>query len=335
MRDLLVRYLLGELDEVQQHELEERLRSSPELQRELARLRACFSAAEDQQSEAGEPPSGLAERTADQIAGILCGDEAVAGNAPKNYGAAAIEPPAYMPKWSMADLTVAGGVFLAVAMLFVPALRDSRDSARRRDCQNNLRETGVLLASYAEEHNGYFPRVSPTDNAGMFAVHLVNEGYVDAPQLARLLVCRSSPLADDVQSGRVVVRIPNVAQLRIVHGTDLAVMRQSMGGSYAYRLGYVDGNRYHDIRNDGQSRSPLMADAPSFQLAGFMSANHRGCGQNVLYQDQSVRYQTACTVPGMEDHLFLNTAGIPAAGRGPLDTVLGRSELTPGIVPGP
>jgi hypothetical protein len=108
-----------------------------------------------------------------------------------------------------------------------------------------------------------------------------------------------------------------------------------MGGSYAYRLGYVEGNRYHDIRNENQSRSPLMADAPSFQLAGFMSANHRGCGQNVLFQDQSVRYQTACMVPGREDHLFLNTAGIPAAGQGPLDTVLGRSEMTPGIVPIP
>jgi Protein of unknown function (DUF1559) len=335
MRDLLVRYLLGELDEVQQHELEEQLRSSPELQRELARLRACFSAADDQECQAVEPPSGLAERTAGQIAGILCGDESAAGGVIKDYGSAAVEPPSYTPKWSMADLTVAGGVFLAVAMLFVPALRDSRDSARRRDCQNNLRQMGVLLASYAEEHNGYFPRVSPADNAGMFAVHLVDEGYIEAPELARLLVCRSSALAEDVQAGRMVLRIPNVAQLRIVHGTDLAVLRQSMGGSYAYRLGYVDGNRYYDIRNDGQSRSPLMADAPSFQLAGFKSANHRGCGQNVLYQDQSVHYQTTCTVPGNGDHLFLNTAGIPAAGRGQQDTVLGRSELTPGIVPLP
>ena len=169
----------------------------------------------------------------------------------------------------------------------------------------------------------------------MFAVRLVDEGYIDAPQLVRLLVCRSSPLAEDIRTGRVVVRIPNVSTLRIMRGADLAMMRQSMGGSYAYRLGYVDGNRYYDIHSDGQARSPLLADAPSFQLAGFMSANHRGCGQNVLYQDQSVHYQTGCMVPGMNDHLFLNTAGIPAAGRGQYDSVLGRSELTPGIVPAP
>jgi hypothetical protein len=329
MRDLLVRYLLGELDEVQQFELEERLRSSPELQRELARLRACFSAADGKECDASEPPSGLAERT---IADVLCGEDSVESKA---LVAAPIEPPTYTPKWSMADLTVAGGVFLAVAMLFVPALQDSRDSARRRDCQNNLRQVGTLLASYAEEHNGYFPRVSPADNAGVFAVRLVDEGYIDAPQLARLLVCRSSPLAEEVRTGRVVVRIPNGSQLRIVHGTDLATLRQSMGGSYAYRLGYVESNRYYDIRDEGLSRSPLVADAPSFQLAGFMSANHRGHGQNVLFQDQSVRYQTGCLVPGLEDHLFLNTAGIPAAGRSRQDAVLGRSELTPGIVPSP
>jgi Protein of unknown function (DUF1559) len=332
MRDLLIRYLLGELDEVQQHELEERLRTSPDLQRELARLRACFSAADGQERGAIEPPSGLAERT---VADVLCGDTSATGEVGHSPFTSAVEPPAYTPKWSIADLTVAGGVFLAVAMLFVPALQDSRDSARRRDCQNNLRQLGVLLTSYAQEHNGYYPRVSPTDNAGVFAVRLVNEGYIDAPQLAQLLVCRSSPLANDIRSGRVVLRIPNVAQLRIIHGSALAALRQSMGGSYAYRLGYVEGNHYYDIHDDDQSRSPLMADAPSFQLAGFMSANHRGCGQNVLFEDQSVRYQTGCLVPGLNDHLFLNSAGIPAAGQGRLDAVLGRSELTPGIVPTP
>ena len=85
--------------------------------------------------------------------------------------------------------------------------------------------------------------------------------------------------------------------------------------------------------NDYFLPSPLLADAPSLQLAEFKSANHGGGGQNVLYQDQSVRYQTDCTVPGLQDHLFLNTAGMPAAGRGQLDAVLGRSEATPGVVP--
>lgn len=339
MRDLLIRYLLGELDEFEQQRLEERLRCSPELRRELARLQACFSAAEAGESEALEPPPGLAERTAGQITGREYGGEESVGSGAAGLSdalassASANEPAAYTPKWSIADLTVAGGVFLAVTMLLVPALRDSRDSARRVDCQNNLHELGTMLASYAKEHDGYYPRVAPNENAGMFAVRLVDGGYVDAPQLARLLVCRASPLASEVQSGHVVVRIPHGSQLRIMRATDLAKLRQRMGGSYAYRLGYVEGNRYYDIRNDGLARSPLLADAPSFQLAGFMSANHRGCGQNVLYQDQSVRYQTECLVPGLDDHLFLNMAGIPAAGWGRMDAVLGRSELTPGIVP--
>jgi hypothetical protein len=337
MRDLLVRYLLGELEEDQQRQLEEKLRQSPELQRELARLRACFSAADGAENSALEPPPGLAERTTGRITGLVGDETSAAGHtANPRTAAAPVDPPAYTPKWSMADLTVACGVFLATAMLFVPALRDSHDSARRRDCQNNMRELGTLLASYANDHNGYYPRVAPNENAGMFAVRLVDEGYIDTPQLARLLVCRSSPLADEIRSGTVVVRIPRGSQLRVLHGSELAALRQLMGGSYAYRVGYVEGDRYYDIRYDGAARTPLLADAPSFQLAGFMSANHRGCGQNVLYQDQSVRYQTNCMVPGLnDDHLFLNSAGIPAAGRGRFDTVLARSETTPGVVPAP
>lgn len=333
MRDLLVRYLLGELEEEQQRQLEERLRNSPELQRELARLRACFSAADGGDAPPLQPPPGLAERTTGRITDLATGEAADGIGA--EASSSAVEPPQYTPKWSMADLTVACGVFLATAMLFVPALRDSRDSARRRDCQNNMRQVGALLASYANDHNGYFPRVGPTENAGMFAVRLVDEGYIDTPQLARLLVCRSSPLADDIRSGTVVVRIPHGSQLRVIHGSELAALRQWMGGSYAYRVGYVEGDRYYNIRHDGTTRSPLLADAPSFELAGFMSANHRGCGQNVLYQDQSVRYQTNCMVPGLNDHLFLNSAGIPAAGRSRFDAVLARSEATPGVVPAP
>jgi hypothetical protein len=336
MRDLLVRYLLGELDDREQRALEEQLRTSPELRDELAYLKHCFSAAEDPRQGASEPPRGLAER----VTGLVCGQADVwAAGAGKEMcrstqaKLAAAEPPAGTLGWNLADLTVAAGVVLAVSMLLFPAMQQSRDTARRRDCQHNLGQLGTLLATYAEDHGRYYPQVGPLDNAGIFAVRLVDGGYIDAEGLSRLLVCRASPLADDVAAGHVVVHIPNFAQLQAVGEQQLPEVRRLMGGTYAYRIGYVRGNRYYTIRRTGDGLSPLVADAPSFAASGVKMANHSGRGQNVLYQDQSVRYQRDCTIPGKKDHLFLNEVGVPAAGRGARDAVLGRSEATPGVVP--
>ena len=66
MREQLIRYLLGELDEFEHRELRAKLLASPELQRELAQLRECFAANQYDDAEP-LPPGGLAERTADRV----------------------------------------------------------------------------------------------------------------------------------------------------------------------------------------------------------------------------------------------------------------------------
>ena len=216
---------------------------------------------------------------------------------------------------------------------FFAGAAQSRDAARRNDCANNMRQMGGLLVCYSDQHRHFFPFVAANENAGIYTVRLVDADTIGADELARLLVCRSSPLADQIAAGRVVVRIPTMERLRRATAGELASLRDSMGGSYAYRIGYIDGNVYVGIRDDRSPNSPILADAPSFELAGLKTINHGGCGQNVLYQDQSVRYQQSCTLPGLNDHLFLNAAGQPAAGRGPFDVVLGSSPTTPGVVP--
>lgn len=330
MRDLLVRYLLGELDDDQRQWLEDELRRSADLRRELAYLRSCMPESEWDSSD--EPPSDLASRTVGRIADPEFGDDSCPEEDRARAIAAAQDPPVGVASWSLADLTVAGGIFLAVSMLFLPALRQSRDASRRIECANHLRQLGTLLISYSEDHGGFFPVVSRGQNAGIFAVQLVHEGYVTPEELARLLLCRSSALGEEVAAGRATVRIPCRKELRCASPDELARLRQSMGGSYAYRIGYVDANRYCGIRNDRSCRSPLLADSPNY-AANFQSDNHGGGGQNVLHQDGSVRYQITCTLPDHDDHLFLNVEGVPEAGRGRFDAVLVRSEVTPGTVP--
>ncbi|HEY2827257.1 MAG TPA: hypothetical protein VGJ04_06620, partial [Pirellulales bacterium] len=159
MRDLLVRYLLGELDAEKRELLEEQLLQSPELRRELEYLRGCLPSTEKPEAPFTGPPLGLAERTVDRVSDIASGaplyDEEHASRAlaeRATLASYAVEPSfGSLPSWSLADLTVAGGVFLAISMLFLPALRQSRDMARRNDCSNNLGQLGFILTKYSDD----------------------------------------------------------------------------------------------------------------------------------------------------------------------------------------
>jgi hypothetical protein len=330
MRDLLVRYLLGELDAREREQLEAELHKSPELRRELSYLRACLPD-EPKPPAAEGPPRDLASRTLERIA---CGD-----TCPPSDDAcralADVEPPTGSARWSLADMTAAAGMFLAVGMLFLPAVRQSRDAARRTECANNLRQLGTILIQYSEDHGGFFPVVGRDDNAGIFAMHLVHERYATPEELQRLLVCRSSELGERVANGQDTVRLPCRKSMASACANQLAEMRRTMSGSYAYRIGYIAGDRYYGIRNERSPRAPLLSDSPSYLMANLQSANHGGCGQNMLMQDGSVGYQRTSMLlaPHGEDQIFLNDVNVPEAGHGKFDTVLMRSDATPGLVP--
>jgi hypothetical protein len=325
MRELLIRYLLGELDEIEQRELQHRLNVDPALRRELAHLRSCFAATGETSEPFEVTPHGLAERTTERIASV--GDEPLALTADR--AAAATDPPAGVLGWSLADLTVAGGVVLAVSMLLFPALGDSRNATRRNVCQNNQRQLWFVLANYAENNEGYYPRIGPHQNAGSFAVKLVDEQYIGAEELAVLLVCPGAPLADAIRSGQFVMRVPNSAALRSMSPAQRAAARRWMSPFYAYRFPYRVGDQYLDVRDQRLPLSPIFSDTSGAKQDGFMSPNHGGDIVQVTNQDGSLKSLRSSTVPGFNDDLFLNAIGLVAAGVGRQDTVLGRSEATP------
>lgn len=332
MRDLLVRYLMGELNSQEAEQLEATLRDSPEMRRELEYLRSCMlSGCDDEDLDrppTDDAPTGLSERTL----GRICGDDRCekVERTPAEV-AAAYDRPAGTPSWSLADLTVAGGVFLAISMLFLPALRQSRDAARRTDCANNQRQLGVMLIHHSETKGNFLLTPAHNENAGIFAVYLVDEGYASAGEIARLLVCRSSPFAEKLACKQVKIRLPSLSQLEAATAKERAFWNKMMSPCYAARMGFIENGRYCAIRNEGSPLSAMLADAPSESLHYLMSANHGGCGQNVLYQDGHVRYLKQSTLAAFHpDALFLNNAGEEAAGLDRNDTVLGRSDATPG-----
>jgi hypothetical protein len=335
MRELLIRYLLGELDAIEHDDVQRRLAASPELRRELTRLRECLAATAEDDSTFGETPRGLAERTAERVT-IGCDDPLGFSVDRAMALAAATDPPAGVLGWSLADLTVAGGVVLAVSMLLFPALGDSRNATRRVVCQNNQRQLWFVLANYAEDHEGYYPRIGPNQNAGSFAVELVDKEYIGAEDLAVLLVCPGAPLADAIRSGQFVMRVPSSAAMRSMSRSQLAVARRMMSPFYAYRFPYRVGDRYLDVRDQRLPLSPVFSDTSGAKQDGFMSPNHGGDVVQVTNQDGSLKSLRSNSVPGFDDNLFLNAIGLVAAGVSRQDTVLGRSEATPGFqFPGP
>ena len=325
MRERLLAYLLGQLGSAERQAVEREIAENVAFQRELEGMRACLEDAGitgvDKPKE--PPPVGLAERTCQHVAVSAWSAGSFAPTASSVAG-----------RWRLADAIVAIGVALATVSLLLPAMQQSRHVARRTACQNNLRHLGCGLLEFAQLQNGRIPAVPARgkDSAGgIYSVELADAEVIDRDDLAEEIVCPSSQLAFQLRQGMIVVRIPTHAELLAAEGRCLDRLRRVMGGSYAYRIGYIHGNRYCTVRIRQTGRVPLMADAPSLHLADFQSANHAGCGQNVLFDDGRVRFLAHCSAPDRRDQLFKNHNGLRAAGCDATDTVLLASPFSPAI----
>lgn len=326
MRELLIRYLLGELKPHEHDAVQRQLAESPELQRELARMRKCFASPCDDEEDPDEPPRGLAERTAVRVS------ESDTYPAPPTRESLSdiADPPTGVLGWKLADLVVAGGVILAVSMLMFPAIRDSRDGTRRTICQNNQYQLWRLISAYKNDHGNYVPPVQPNENAAIFTVRLVELNYITADDLAKFLVCPGAPLADEIRANQFAIEIPTAEQLAAMQPAQLQEARKKMSPFYAYCIGYRVGQQYYYVRG-GQGPIPVLSDTPSGEGEGDISPNHGGPIVQVMNMDGNLKVLTTCKVQGGADDLFRNTAGHEAAGIGPQDSVLGRSDLTPGV----
>lgn len=317
MRDYLIGYLLDALDPSEREIVADRLSRDPQLRRDLELVsRGLETLAADKGQY--EPPVGLARRT--------CQFVAVATKATPS-------PPVVSApsRWSMADLAVAAGIFLAATLLFWPAMNQSRFAARLAGCQDNLRQLGVALSTYSTHYLGQFPAASITSDlngAGMYAVILREDGLL--PQ-THIVICPASPLAE--RQG--VFLVPTLQELLQAQAKHLAEMRRMMGGSYGYSLGCIVEGQYQPPRDLRRARQALMADAPSPNAPHRSSLNHGGCGQNVLFEDLHVQYLTTCKAKGCNDHIFTNDEGLARAGLHELDAVIGASDDSPLDDPAP
>ena len=326
----LLGYLLGALEDSEQKLVEDQLQGDSRLRRELALLEKGLKPLEAARGEFSPPP-GLATKTCRFVAARA--ERPTAANSPRRPAttprmqpmSAAAAGPSGTSRWNWWDMAVALGILVAASLLVLPAIQNSRFTARLTTCQDNLRQIGLALSQYSRMHAGYFPYVPPRGKlkyAGIYAPTLSGAGLL---QDANWVICPASLLAGDRK-----FHMPSLEELRAaVTRDELNSLRRLMGGSYGYCMGFVEEGTYHCTRNLGRTFFALMSDAPGPDLPGHQSLNHGGRGQNVLFEDGRVIFLTTPKPGDHNDHFFLNDRGEVGAGDHRNDSVIGSSLSTP------
>jgi hypothetical protein len=316
IRQQVVDYLLGALDDSEMEAVRARLESDP-LYRQ-AMLKASSSMVRLQGLGRNiAPPPRLARRTCQFLFD------------PRRRLQAAIRPRAMTPvqptmhsrsRLNWADVAVAAVIFLVAGLLTLPAINGSRFEYRLTACKDNLRQVGQSLSEYSYKNHDLFPVVPTKGNlaaAGIYAPILAENGYLDEPQR---VLCPNSWQAQEEG-----FRVPRLKELRSAVGQKLSQIQQKMGGSYGYCLGYFDRGIYQPTRNLNRPYFVVMADAPSLDQPDHQSPNHDGQGQNALFEDVHVEFcTTARPVEGADD-FYQNDDNEVAPGRSRDDSVIASS----------
>ena len=346
MRDDLVGFLMGALDASEHEQIKRKLETDAQLREDLQKVERCLTPLSwDNSQEASAdyaPPVGLAERTCSLVADYVeTGgvSTTAAQHAFPATGEASIEPasqtaPRRMKsaeqlagessEWTFADFVVAAGICFAAACLFFPALVNSRYNAQLAQCQNNMRGVGQSLVQYSENNGGYFPVIPDRGKlavAGAYVPMLREKGLVEKDQMS-MFSCPSR------QRQTVIVSIPRPQDVNNAQGRQLVAFQRSMGGDYAYHLGYVKNGKLHGIKNQNRSHYAILADSPN-GIQGKHIGTH-GKGQNVLFEHGNVAFQTTRTrFESRNDDIFVNDRGEVQAGIHEEDVVLAPSSTPP------
>lgn len=310
----LLGYLLGALDAPEQARVGSYVAHHPEIQVEIERLRGCLRPLSAMDVPA-EPPGGLARRTCSHIfanAEHWAEPRRAANDAFASDG------------WQIWDLTMIMSVVVLMAMLILPALHQSRESARRLACASNLRNLSIALRHHSELNGGRFPLMQtsgPAAVAGSFSLPLKNAGMI---AFDHVLLCP----ATEATAFTNPFHIPALDHFATLSGQALRTAQRQVGGSYGYHLGRKINGKLVAAKDNSSNDFVIMSDAPEHGRGLGLVPCHPGNGRNVLFESGRVCFVLPiCELTQGMDDLFHNRLGVLQPGTDDLDSVLAESGV--------
>jgi prepilin-type processing-associated H-X9-DG protein len=226
--------------------------------------------------------------------------------------------------FTLIELLVALGIIALLVGILLPALERAREHANTAACATHLRSVGEALALYANENHGAYPRsvyvagAPPTAGTAAAAANTFGVG---------------GPAPNDVTAALwLLVRTQNFPPaLFACPYNDVTTWEPDTAADpsgrsnvtdYRRNLGYSYANPYPDAAAAaagyrlGPGRGAafaVMADVNPGTGAASNSRNHDGDGQNVLYGDGHVQWQTGPNVGAAGDNIYTNRGGAVAA----------------------
>ncbi len=330
--ETLLGYALNALSDEEMEAVRQAIATHPALQAEWEEIQKSVNLLSDT-AELIEPPAGLVERTLHLIEEQSendttgCSEGSVASTTPNPPCRAGLNSKSMDFVWlkrSWMDVLAATAACLVVISLLAPSVLTSRELARRETCSQNLAELGQAICHFAENSNDHrIPAIDidgPLSFAGAYAIRLNDNQLLESPSL---LWCPSIvPLA-------IRFQLPTEEMLRDAEPSLAERWRKVSGGSYAYNLGFVEGDVYRSHEYQGRESFAILADAPMVRGNLNYFLVHAGQGLNMLFEDGHVSFVRLDKDFGLMDHPFFNRAGLRDAGLDRQDSSLAPSYIQP------
>lgn len=125
------------------------------------------------------------------------------------------------------ELLVAVSIIGLLMALLIPAVQNSREAARRTQCQSHLRQLGVAMHGFHEQH-GRFPIAS----SGEWSFHVKILPFIDQTPLFNSIPAGSGNHVDASKTRILLFECPSDSQSGVPHGRD-----ESYPTSYAVNYG--------------------------------------------------------------------------------------------------
>ncbi|HWE97977.1 MAG TPA: type II secretion system protein [Tepidisphaeraceae bacterium] len=226
--------------------------------------------------------------------------------------------------FSLVELLVVLGIIAALMAILLPLLEKGRERANDAKCMSNLRTIGQMLSLYANENHGNYPRTMYVPGAPPAAG--TNPSAADP-------FVSGGPVANDVTAALfLLVRTQKIPMETFacpyndVTTWEPDVAADPTGRSnftnFRKNLAYSYANPYPDksaadggfgLKSNMTAAFPIAADINPGTGGNENSTNHEDRGQNVLFADGHVQWETSPLVGIDKDNIYTTRGGAVAA----------------------